>query len=418
MRAPKPLFHFRLVWVVLIALGLLSVQTQAQQCSDTQFVQRVFTDLLYRPADSAAISFFVPQVQTLGRQAVAASVIGSAEYSYDLVGANPGRVAGFYQKFLGRNPSVSDATYWVGQEPTNDATIIEGILGSAEYRNRALTLNPGICDENSRVINQIFLDLLGRNADASALQFFGQALATGSLTVQQIAGQILASDEYLMQVVTRSYLRMLHRSPDPGAVSYFLPFLQSDPRPEEDLQAILAGSLEYCNTATQPTPTFALVSAAAAFAPLDAFTPPADIDKLPAVQLSPFEASAESAILSFQVQVNTDTSTIDSLQADVTRLNTQITMLDTTVAEQALTVSDMANTFLGAPPTKLVADAIAAVAQARVNQAIQDLGANAPLVQQAQGMMVKGNVASQNGEFSKALTYYRAAVTMVNTASK
>lgn len=418
MRAPKLLFPFRVVTFALLAVGLMSVQVRAQQCTDSQFVQRAFSDLLFRAPDQAALSFYTPLAQSLGHEAVAESIVASNEYSYDLVGGNPGVVAGFYQKFLGRNPSASDAAYWVGQEPTNDATIIEGILGSAEYRNRALTLNPGICDENERVVNQMYLDLLGRNADASALQLYGQALATGSLTVQQIAGQILAGNEYLTDVITRSYVRFLDRSPDPTAIAYFLPFLQSDARPEEDMQAILVGSLEYCNSTQQPTPTYAIVTPADTLASLNTFTVPSNIDTLPAVQANPFEAATESALLGLQEQVNTDTSQISSLESQVTRLSVEITTLDNTVMEQAATASEMANTLLGAPPTKLVAEAIAAVAQARVNQAIQDVGANAPLVQQAQGMVVQGNVATQNGDFSKALNYYRVAVTMVNTATK
>lgn len=418
MRAPSLLFRLQVVTFALLSAALMSVQVRAQQCTDPQFVQRAFNDLLFRAPDQAALAYYTPLASSAGHEAVAESIIASAEYSYDLVGGNPAVVAGFYQKFLGRNPTASDAQSWVLQEPTNDATIIEGIMATAEYRNRALTLNPGICDENQRLVNQMYLDLLGRNADASALQTYGQALATGWLTVQQIAGQIVAGNEYLTDVITRSYVRFLHRPPDQTAVNYFLPFLQNDARPEEDMQAILVGSLEYCNTTQQPTPTYALVTAAQTLAALNNFTVPSNIDQLPAVQANPFEAATESAILTLQTQVNTDTSQISSLESQVTRLNVEIATLDNTVMEQAATASATANTLLGAPPTKLVAEAIAAIAQARVNQAIQDLGANVPLVQQAQGMVVQGNVATQNGEFAKALNYYRVAVTMVNTASK
>jgi hypothetical protein len=79
----------------------------SQQCSDTQFIQRAYSDLLLRQPNAGEIAFYLPAVQSVGRQAVAASLTGSQEYSLNLIGGNPGVVAGFYQsrKNYARNRS-------------------------------------------------------------------------------------------------------------------------------------------------------------------------------------------------------------------------------------------------------------------------------------------------------------------------
>src|SRR5262249_26229220 len=94
-------------------LLMLLGAAQGQQCSNAQFVQRVYSDLLFRQPTASEITFYALAVQSNGRQPVALSLIGSQEFNFDLIGANPSVVSGFFQAFLGRNPTVTEAQFFL-----------------------------------------------------------------------------------------------------------------------------------------------------------------------------------------------------------------------------------------------------------------------------------------------------------------
>ena len=337
----------------------------SQQCSDTQFIQRAYSDLLLRQPNAGEIEFYLPAVQSMGRQAVAASLTGSQEYSLNLIGGNPGVVAGFYQNFLGRNPSPSEAAATLALEPTtSDSKIIASLLGSSEYHSRATALNPAIADSNAQLVNQMFLDLLGRNATASELILYDAQLAS-SVTPAAVANTILSSDEYSTKLIQQAYLRLLHRPPTQTEISAFLTPLKSDSRPEEDLLDVVAGAPEYCNETVKPPPVFVLVAPAETIDGLNSVTVPQNLGQLPAVQFGPVQAAADASVLGLQVSVTSDESTITSLNSEVTRLSDQISALQAMLASQTQLVTDLTNALFGAPAALDVAEAAQKDAQKR-----------------------------------------------------
>src|SRR6266487_1113507 len=244
----------RLCILIFAVLTLNSQVAWAQQCSDTTFVQRVYQDLLLRQPSASEVTFYLPAVQSNGRQAVASSLLASQEYALDLISGSPTVVAGWYQNFL------------------------------------------------------------GRNASSSELAFFGAALSSGK-TAGDVATAILSSDEYLSGVIGRAYLRMLRRPATQSEINFSLSPLKSDARPDEDLLAILAGSSEYCSSTVQPPPAFQLQAPATTFPALNSVTIPSNLSLLPAVQFGPLEASSNAAILGLQVVVSSDEAAIASLNA-------------------------------------------------------------------------------------------------------
>jgi hypothetical protein len=103
---------------------------------------------------------------------------------------------------------VTEAQFFLALEPTNDSSIISFLLGSAEYRSRAIVLNPGIVSNDQKVVNQMFHDLLGRNATGSELDFFAGQLESGT-PAATVANAILGSNEYFAALINQTYLRML-----------------------------------------------------------------------------------------------------------------------------------------------------------------------------------------------------------------
>ncbi len=407
-------------WICIALFLALTLSPQAlwaQQCSDTTFVQRVYQDLLLRQPSASEVTFYEPVAQSNGRQPVASSLLASQEYSLNLSSGNPSVVAGWYQDFLGRNPTLTEAQFTLSLEPASDGSIIAVLLSSAEYRTRAVTLNPGLTDDNAKLVNQMFKDLLGRNATSSEMAFFAGALSSGE-TAGNVATAILDSNEYLSGLISRAYLRMLRRPATQSEINFFLGPLKSDARPDEDLLAILAGSSEYCSSTVQPPPAFQLLAAAATFPALNSVTIPANLSLLPAVQFGPLEASSNAAILGLQVAVTSEEATNSSLSAEVSRLSDQITLLNSSLANQLQTISDLTNTLFGAPPTLDAAQAAQKDAQDKVAQALASAGGANALVQNAQANLAQGDAALAAADFSTALKRYRLAFLIAGNALK
>jgi hypothetical protein len=75
---------------------------------------------------------------------------------------------------------------------------------------------------NTRWINQIYLDLLGRPADSVALSTFS-AMLTGGASRASVAAIVLASTEYRQRLLTDFYSTFLHRTPSAAEISYWMP---------------------------------------------------------------------------------------------------------------------------------------------------------------------------------------------------
>ncbi len=405
----------RLCILIFAVLTLNSQVARAQQCSDTTFVQRAYQDLLLRQPSASEVTFYLPAVQSNGRQAVASSLLASQEYALNLFSGNPSVVAGWYQNFLGRNPTPTEAQFTLNLEPMSDGSIIAVLLSGAEYRTRAITLNPGISDDNQKLVNQMFEDLLGRNASNSELAFFGAALSSGQ-TAGDVATAVLSSDEYFSGVIGRAYLRMLRRPAMQSEINFFLSPLKSDARPDEDLLAILAGSSEYCSSTVQPPPAFQLLAPATTFPALNSVTIPSNLSLLPAVQFGPLEASSNAAILGLQVVVSSDEAAIASLNADISRLSNEITQLNLLLVNESQTITDLTNTLFGAAPTLDAAQAAQTDAENKVAQAVASAGTGNALVQNAQANLALGDAALAAGDFSTAVKRYRLAFLLASNA--
>src|SRR5215470_19544767 len=86
-----------IVLILLLVVGFPSrLLAQSAGCSDSDFVAKVFLDLLDRPVDAASLSFFAPGGHLVDTRAnIAFSILRSDERLSLLV-------TGYYQRFLGR----------------------------------------------------------------------------------------------------------------------------------------------------------------------------------------------------------------------------------------------------------------------------------------------------------------------------
>jgi uncharacterized protein GlcG (DUF336 family) len=213
--------------------------------STNQFIAQVYRDLLRRapdPGGQAAYGNVLGQ-NVLTRFGVALAIESSPEYRAD-------QVQGLYQHFLGRPADPAGAAAF-GAAVTAGQPVESfeaALLGSAEYFQR-----PGGGTDDG-FITALYADLLGRPADVGARAALDGLLA-GGVSRTQVAAGVLASDEYLGDLVNGFYQDFLGRPADAAGLAAFTHYLRQGGH-DEAVVAALIGSDEYFARFDPPGATF------------------------------------------------------------------------------------------------------------------------------------------------------------------
>ena len=96
-----------------------------------------------------------------------------------------------------------------------------------------------------KLVQAMYLDVLGRPADDGGLRGWSSQLASGQLTAQSLALSLGRSPENTGRVVTRLYAEVLARAPDPVGLAGWSAVLQSDPTQVAAVAAAIYGSEEH-----------------------------------------------------------------------------------------------------------------------------------------------------------------------------
>ncbi len=108
--------------------------------SDSQFVDRVYTNVLGRPADSEGQAYWTDQLRS-GRLTRGGMMVGFSESAENRGGTDANvDVIVTYVGMLRRSPDQSGYAYWVDQAKKGGLRqLIGGVLGSTEYGKRTNT---------------------------------------------------------------------------------------------------------------------------------------------------------------------------------------------------------------------------------------------------------------------------------------
>ena len=215
--------------------GLAAFTVNDTNFTATQrFVNRLYMDILGRPADPAGLQAFSNQIDSgTPRSSVASALVNSQE-------ARMNAVTEAFQRFLGRNPDstgLNGFTTFLNNGGTLQQ-LAANIVGSQEYFQK----NGGT---NSSFLAAAYQSLLGRPIDAAGLAAFNSQLQSGT-SRYSVALQIATSQEASMRTVNALYNRYLLRNADPTGLNGFTSFLQRGGR-VEDVAIALASSQEYFN---------------------------------------------------------------------------------------------------------------------------------------------------------------------------
>ena len=121
----------------------------------------------------------------------------------------------WYQTFLGRAAAGGEESAWVHLLliGTSEESVLSGMLGSAEFFNRAQNLIASGTSQE-RFVQALYSLLLGRTASPSEVTPWVGYIP--SLSRGGVALAFLSSPEYRNELITAYYETLLHRPPEPA----------------------------------------------------------------------------------------------------------------------------------------------------------------------------------------------------------
>ena len=198
-----------------------------------RFVAQAYLDLLQRTAEPGGLSYWSGLIDQ--GQATRAQVVSGIEASPEYRGIE---VQGFFGLLLNRAATPDELNAYVsflargGTVEQAEVTIV----GSVEY---------AFGTPNDTFVNILYGKVFDRVVDTAARNALDQALASGTLTRQQVGAVIFSSMEYFGDLVQGLYHRFLHRPADPTGLSNAVNALTSGALTDEGVIAGLVGSDEY-----------------------------------------------------------------------------------------------------------------------------------------------------------------------------
>jgi hypothetical protein len=193
----------------------LSQAALAADSANQAFVAQVYQDLLQRPVDSAALSYWTTQLD-YGVPGTALVTALEASDEYHTVEINQ-----FYVQLLHR-PVDPDGLAYFGALLDNGGTLqqVEAqILGSDEY-----FLEHG--GTNAGFMEALYQDTLNRPVDAMGAETYGTLVDWG-VPRNSIALSVLSSPEFATDQLTSLFNQYLGQPPSPGMDNTFLLQLQA-----------------------------------------------------------------------------------------------------------------------------------------------------------------------------------------------
>jgi hypothetical protein len=188
--------------------------------NSTLFARQMFRDFLAREGDAAGVEFWSNEIST-GRRNRAQMVrdsFNSAEFQ-----GKVGAVARLYFAYFDRVPDTEGLLFWSGQIG-NGASIdlvSDAFAASGEFRatHGALT--------DTQFIDRVYLNILGRAADAEGRAFWLAQLQQQLVTRGQMMARFAESAEYRARkgssvYVVSIYVGMLRRSPDAAGFVFWV----------------------------------------------------------------------------------------------------------------------------------------------------------------------------------------------------
>lgn len=210
-----------------IAFGLIPASTHAVK----EYVTAVYNDLFGRDPDPGGLATWTSALSSGTRYgAVADAITSSTEF-------RAGLIRDAYAQYLGRRPDPSGLAFWLDQmrKGMHIQQMEAGFLASAEYYRYAGSNDPDW-------VYWLYMDVLGREPAVSEISFWVPIVRAQGRTA--VAKGFLYSTERLTADVDGYYQWLLRRKLDPAGRASWVRAIQNGTRVEAIIAGIIS-SAEY-----------------------------------------------------------------------------------------------------------------------------------------------------------------------------
>lgn len=225
----------------VVAAGPVAAETPVGPLPTAEdFVTQQYEDFLGRPPDASGLAYWSAQIRGgLDPSALVESLAKSAEFEGTMA-----PVVRLYYAHFQRPPDYAGMTYWaqVARGGASMAAISQEFVRSQEFQVRYGSLT------NEQYINQVYVNVLGRSADAGGLAYWANHLAQGMTRGELMVG-FSDSAEYRELIggrvlATMLYVGMLRRAPEAAGLDYWAQVVESG-TPYRNVIGGFLGASEY-----------------------------------------------------------------------------------------------------------------------------------------------------------------------------
>lgn len=184
------------------------------------FAAQQYRDFLAREGDADGLNFWASEIASGARTRgnVIENFFSSGEFQGTIA-----PVARLYFAYFRRIPDYAGLTHWIRYLRAGNSldAISNAFAGSAEFAQAYGGLT------NAQFVTRVYLNVLGRQPDPSGLAHWTGQLNTGAMTRGQVMVGFSESAEFRNDVanevsVTMIYMGVLRRAPDPGGFSFWV----------------------------------------------------------------------------------------------------------------------------------------------------------------------------------------------------
>ncbi|HWB13084.1 MAG TPA: SdrD B-like domain-containing protein [Pirellulales bacterium] len=234
----------------VVPLTVSLKQPAATTDPNTAYINAVYQSILGHAPDATGLAFWQQQMSGgASRSTVAQGIWGSAEHRGE-------QVSQFYEEFLGRAPDAAGKQFWINAYQswgTEQLETVGFLTATPEFGN----LHSG----NTNFVDALYNILNARSADAAGAAYWEAQLSAGVTPVATTTSFVFGQ-EVNRALIDAFYSDFLHRAPDSASLQTYLNDLATHSMSADQIAVQLLSSDEYFKRVANLAPT--ITSAAAA----------------------------------------------------------------------------------------------------------------------------------------------------------
>ncbi|HWB08911.1 MAG TPA: TIGR03118 family protein [Pirellulales bacterium] len=227
-----------LVTSKIVPLPVTTSGPQAASDVNTAYINALYQSILGHAPDATGLAFWQQQMAAgASRATVAQGIWDSPEHRKQ-------EVDGFYQEFLNRAPDAQGEQFWINafnSWGTEQLEVVGFLTATSEYAS----LHPG----NTAFVDALYNDIDQRPADSAGEANWVTQLGNGATPVQ-VALDFVFGQEASTHIVNGFYSAFLHRAPDAASLQMWVNDLDAQTMTAEQVAIQLLASNEYFTRVT------------------------------------------------------------------------------------------------------------------------------------------------------------------------